>query len=106
MCARGYALMALLFPFHTDGVRITYIVYILHCRVLSDLARVRLTNFLKLPTYTQLGATTLVFGCPLGPLDLSLDHYQISQQYAFPPYLIVPNPLSPRKNLQSFKAEP
>ncbi len=33
-------------------IRITYIVYILHCRVLSDLARVRLTNFLKLPTYT------------------------------------------------------
>jgi hypothetical protein len=39
------------FPFHTDGVRITYKVYILHCRVLSDLARVRLSKFpIYLPT--------------------------------------------------------
>jgi hypothetical protein len=34
---------------------LAYVVYILHCRVLSDLARVRLTNFLKLPTYINTG---------------------------------------------------
>eukprot|EP01043_Picozoa_sp_COSAG02_P042616 COSAG02_NODE_3635_length_6446_cov_1.452025_5_plen_224_part_00 len=33
-----------------------------YCRVLSDLARVRLTNFLKLPTYMRLGVVRVVRG--------------------------------------------